>query len=316
MTAESTGSATLITGAHGMVGQALVKEMRAQGWPGLLLPPRTELDLLDQRAVDVYVAANRPQHIFHLAARVGGIRANLDAPYAFLSENVVGTLNLLDAALRYGAERVLFLGSSCVYPREATQPMTEDALLTGPLEPTNEGYALAKIVGLRALQYAEREGRIRGVAAIPCNIYGTNDHFDFAQSHVLSALVRRFVDAEIEGRESVTFWGTGLARREFIHVHDVARALLLLWDRQSNAEIVNVGTGSDVSIRELAELVRAGTGFRGDLHWDTTQPDGMPRKCVDISKLHALGFRPLISLEQGIAMTIDEYRQRRLAGAV
>jgi len=247
---------------------------------------------------------------------VGGIRANVDAPYAFLSENVVGTLNVLDAALRHGAERVLFLGSSCVYPREAAQPMREDALLTGPLEPTNEGYALAKIVGLRALQYAEREGRIRGVAAMPSNIYGTNDHFDLARSHVLSALVRRFVDAEIEGRESVTLWGTGSARREFIHVHDVARALLLLWDRQANAEIVNVGTGSDVSIRELSELVRAATGFRGSAHWDITQPDGMPRKCVDISKLRALGFRALISLEEGISMTVDEYRQRRAAGTL
>lgn len=299
-----------------MVGQALVKEMSAQGWTGLLLPRRAGLDLLDQRAVDTYLAVNRPRYIFHLAALVGGIRANVDAPYAFLSENVVSTFNLLDAALRHGIERVLFLGSSCVYPREAAQPMREDALLTGPLEPTNEGYALAKIVGLRALQYAEREGRIRGVAAMPSNIYGSNDHFDLARSHVLSALVRRFVDAEIEGRDSVTLWGTGSARREFIHVHDVARALLLLWDRQPNAEIVNVGTGFDVSIRELAELVRRATGFRGQLHWDTTQPDGMPRKCVDISKLRALGFRALVSLDEGIAMTIEEYRLRRLAGTV
>jgi GDP-L-fucose synthase len=225
-------------------------------------------------------------------------------------------IGLFEACHKYTTRKNLFLGSSCIYPRESPQPMKEEYLLAGPLEPTNEGYALAKIVGLKLAQYYHQQYGMLTICPMPCNIYGTGDHFDLQRSHVLSALVRRFVDAQDLGASPVTLWGTGSARREFIHVEDVARAMLFLMDHHDSPEIINVGAGSDVSIRELAGLVAEQVGFAGEIAWDSTKPDGMPRKCLDVSRMAAMGFQISVNLQEGIGRTIAEYRQLKAEGSV
>jgi GDP-L-fucose synthase len=251
-----------------------------------------------------------------IAAKVGGIAANKADPVGFLSENLRMQLNLFQACHKFGIRKNLFLGSSCVYPRDCPQPMKEEYLLTGPFEPTNEGYALAKIAGLKLGNYYHEQYGMLTISPMPCNIYGTNDHFDLERSHVLSALVRRFVDAKDESNAFVTLWGTGSARREFIHVQDVAQALLFLIDNYDSTEIINVGTGTDVSVRDLAKLIAEQVGYSGGIRWDQTKPDGMPRKCLDVSKLTRLGFQAQIGLEEGIQRTIAEYRQLKKDGRI
>lgn len=308
------GSSILVTGAGGMVGGAVLRLLRAEGYTQILAPFRRELDLADAPAVLAFFERHRPEYVLMIAARVGGIAANIADPVGFLEENLKITLNLFDAAHRFGVRKAVFLGSSCIYPRECAQPMREEDLFTGPLEPTNEGYALAKLTGLRLASYYERQHGLRTACPIPCNIYGTGDHFDLQRSHVLSALVRRFVDATDQGLDHVSLWGTGKARREFIHVDDVARAMLVFLDQVDSAEPINVGAGIDISIKELAELVARKVGFQGEIRWDASKPDGMLLKCMDVSKMKRLGFSPRIGLVEGIARTIEEYRNLTASG--
>ncbi len=305
----------LITGSSGMVGAALLRRLRADGYTRLSAPRHAELDLANRDAVLAWFELERPEHVFMLAARVGGIVANMADPVGFLQENSRITLNLYEASQRFGAKKNLFLGSSCIYPRECPQPMREDYLLTGPLEPTNEGYALAKIAGLKMAVYQHRQHGLKTVCPMPSNIYGTGDHFDLQKSHVLSALVRRFVDACDNQAPDVTLWGTGSARREFLHVDDVVRAMLFFMERVETPEHVNIGPGTDVTIRELALAIAKETGFKGEIRWDTSKPDGMPRKCMDVTRMRALGFSPEVTLEQGIARTVREYRELKATGA-
>jgi GDP-L-fucose synthase len=304
----------LITGAMGMVGSGLVRALKSRGFRHLLTPTRNELDLGDYLATDTYFREHRPEYVFMAAARVGGIAANQADPVGFLNDNLQIQINTFAACRKYQTLKNLFLGSSCIYPRECPQPMREEYLMRGPLEPTNEAYALAKITGLKLAQYYYDEYGMLTVLPMPCNIYGTNDHFDLERSHVLSALIRRFVDAQDEQKPFVTLWGTGSARREFIHVEDVVEALLFLMANYKSTEIINVGTGTDVSIRELAAMIAREVGYMGEVRWDHSKPDGMPRKCLDTSKLTALGFQPAIFLEDGVRRTIVEYRQLKCEG--
>lgn len=298
----------LITGVSGMVGSALVHALKHRSFTNLLTPTHRELDLCNNAQVEDYFAEHRPEYVFMIAAKVGGIAVNKADPVGFLRDNLKMQLNLFEACHRVGTRKNVFLGSSCIYPRECPQPMKEEYLLTGPLEPTNEGYALAKITGLKLAKYYYEQFGMLTISPMPCNIYGTNDHFDLERSHVLSALVRRFIDAKDERKPFVTLWGTGSARREFIHVQDVAEALLFLMETYNSSEIINVGTGTDISIRDLARLIAEQAEYAGDIRWDESKPDGMPRKCLDTSRLSRLGWQASIGLEEGIRRTITEYR--------
>jgi GDP-L-fucose synthase len=292
-----------------MVGAAIARAFQRHGFENLTLADIDEIDLRDGVAVAEFYAAHRPEVVVLAAARVGGIKANIEHPAEFLHDNLVIQSNMIHQAHLAGTKHFLFLGSSCVYPRECPQPMKEQYLLTGPLEPTNEGYAVAKIAGLKMIEYYRRQYGFPGISVMPCNLYGTGDHFDSAVAHVLSALVKRFVDAVRDGSDTVTVWGTGTARREFMHVDDMAEASLFMLEHYRSAELINLGWGEDVTIRELAELIARQTGFAGELAWDTSKPDGMPRKCMDVSRMRELGFAPQITLEQGIERTIAEYRE-------
>ena len=296
-----------VAGHRGMVGSAIVRALGEAGKSDLLLRSRAELDLCDTNAVRAFMAEQRPDVVILAAAKVGGIQANLDYPADFIYENLQIQNNVIDAAARNGTKQLCFLGSSCIYPRLCPQPMQEEFLQTGPVETTNKAYAIAKIAGLSMAEAYHRQYGLNVVCPMPCNLYGPNDDFNLKTSHVLSALVRRFVDARDSDCESITLWGTGTARREFMHVDDLAAAVLLAMRRWKSPEIINVGTGEDVSIRELAELIAKTAGYSGQILWDSSRPDGMPRKCLDISKLKQLGFRPQIALEAGVAEMIANY---------
>ncbi len=304
----------LITGGRGMIGSAMVRYLRQAGFSHVLAPTREELDLVDCDAVDYYFRTTRPRFVFMLASKVGGIMANQSDPVGFLDQNVRMYTAIFAACHRYRVDKTLFLGSSCIYPRLATQPIQENSLLTGSLEPTNEGYALAKIVGLKLAEYYHRQYSLKSVCPMLCNVYGTGDCFDLERSHVLSALVRRYCDAVDQRKYETTVWGTGTPRREFIHVDDVVRGLQLLMEHVETPQPINLGTGYDVSIKELANEIAHQAGYRGKTVWDTTKPDGMPRKCMDCTKIRQLGFRPSISLDEGISRTITEYRNLKRAG--
>lgn len=303
----------LLTGASGMVGSAISRSLANCN---LLTPSRSELDLCDLQEVNNYFEKHRPEYVLMIGAKVGGIIANKSDPVGFLSDNTRMQLNLFEACHKYETRKNLFLGSSCIYPRDCPQPMKEEYLLTGALEPTNEGYALAKIMGLKLAKYYYEQYGMLTVCPMPCNIYGTNDHFDLEKSHVLSALIRRFVDATDENKPSVTLWGSGIAKREFIHVSDVAEAVLFLMENYNSPDIINVGTGTDISIRDLATLISKSVGYQGEICWDTSKPDGMLQKCLDTSQLSALSFKPRISLKEGITQTITEYRQLKQEGKI
>jgi len=294
-----------------MVGGMVAEKLRARGLKNVLTPQRDELELMDPGSVDAYFESEKPEIVFMIAAKVGGIGANVADPTGFLVDNSKMQINLFEACHKFGTKKNLFLGSSCIYPRECPQPMKEEYLLTGPVEPTNEGYALAKIMGLKLAEYYYRQHGMVTVCPMPCNIYGTNDHYDLERSHVLSALVMRFVEAVERGAETVTLWGTGGARREFIHVDDAADAILFLIENRDEPGIINVGTGVDVSIKELAEKIAALVGFGGVIEWDAEKPDGMPRKCLDVTRLNKAGFSARISLEEGLERTVAEYRELR-----
>jgi GDP-L-fucose synthase len=299
-----------------MVGKAFVRTLMERGFVAVSGVSRSECDLTDYAKSREVFASIRPGYVFHFAAKVGGIQANRCYPADFLYENLAIQNNVIRLCHEMKVEMLVFLGSSCIYPREAPQPMKEESLLTGPLEPTNEGYALAKITGLRLAQYYASQYGLKCLNPIPCNLYGPGDTFDLDRSHVLSALVRRFVDARDAGKETVTLWGTGSARREFLHVDDLVEALLFLVEHYDSSETINVGAGVDISIRELAELISGIVGYQGGIEWDPTMPDGMPRKCLDVTRLHGLGYHHRIGLREGVGQVVEEYTQLKKSGRI
>jgi GDP-L-fucose synthase len=290
-----------VAGHRGMVGSAVVWRLQMEGFSKILTPDRSQVDLLDGAAVRAFYEDARPAFVVNAAAKVGGIVANAEKPVEFLLQNLTIQNNLISAAHEFGVRKLLFLGSSCIYPKFAPQPIREDALLTGALEPTNEAYALAKIAGIKLCQAYACEYGCNFISAMPTNLYGPNDNFDLQTSHVLPALIRKVHLAKLAGAPAVIVWGTGTPRREFLHVDDLADACLFLLENYDSPEIVNVGCGEDIPIGELAQLVCEVVGFRGELEFDTTKPDGTPRKLLDMTKLFGLGWRPRISLRDGIA---------------
>jgi GDP-L-fucose synthase len=299
-----------VAGHRGLVGSALWRELQRQGCRQLLGRTRQELNLLDAAAVERFYAETKPEFVFVAAAKVGGILANRDQPATFLFENLQIQNNLIEGARRAGVRKLLFLGSSCIYPKLAPQPLKEEYLLTGPLEPTNEWYAVAKIAGIKLCQALRRQHGCDFISAMPTNLYGPNDNYDLQNSHVLPALIRKFHEAKAAGAASVTCWGTGAPLREFLHADDLARACVFLMRNYSEEQFINVGSGSDVPIKELAELVSGAVGFSGEIVWDTSKPDGTPRKLMDSSRLLALGWRPEIDLKAGIRLAYEDFRTR------
>jgi GDP-L-fucose synthase len=307
---------TFVAGHRGLVGGAVLRRMTAEGFSSLITRTSSELDLRDAAAVDEFFAAERPVTVVMAAAKVGGILANDTYPADFISDNLRMQVNVLDAAARHGASKLLFLGSSCIYPKLAPQPIREDSLLTGPLEETNDAYAIAKIAGVLQVQALRRQYGLHYISAMPTNLYGPGDNFHPTHSHVLPGLIRRFHEAKQGGAPSVTVWGTGTPRREFLHVDDLARACLFLLEHYDEPEPINVGVGTDLSIRELAELVAGVVGYEGALEFDPSKPDGTPRKLLDVGKLHALGWRAEIDLREGLERTYRWYVDQLAAGAV
>ena len=305
-----------MAGHRGMVGSALVRMLRTHAGVELLLRARAELDLCDAAAVDRFFAAEHPDIAIVAAARVGGIHANSAYPVEFLQENLAIALNVIRSAHRHHTPRLLFLGSSCIYPREAPQPIREEALLTGPLEPTNEAYALAKIAGLKLCQYYRRQHGCLFHSAMPANLYGPGDYYHPENAHVIPALLRRFHEAREAGQPRVLLWGTGAPRREFLHVDDLASACLHLLTLAHPPDWVNVGTGSDLTIRDLAAQVQAVTGYRGELVFDASRPDGPPRKLLDVSRLRATGWEAAIPVERGLASTYQDFLTARARGTL
>lgn len=294
-----------VAGHRGLVGSAIVRKLTAEGYGNLLLRTSGELDLRDQAAVAAFFAAEQPDYVFLAAAKVGGIVANNTYPAEFIYDNLMIEANVIHSSYRTGVSKLLFLGSTCIYPKMASQPIREEYLLTGPLEPTNEAYAIAKIAGISLCRSYNRQYGTRFIAAMPTNLYGPNDNFDLEKSHVLPALIRKFHEAKIAGAPTVTVWGTGAPLREFIHVDDVADAALYLMRHHEGNDIVNIGSGEEISIRDLALLVKIVVGFEGELVFDASKPDGTPRKLSDVSRLHSLGWRHRIGLEDGVRETYE-----------
>lgn len=299
-----------VAGHRGLVGSAIVRRLEAEGYRDIVTRTHAELDLTDRVAVNDFFAAQRPRYVFLAAARVGGIKANDDYPVDFLQDNLLIQTHVIDAAHRHGAAKLLFLGSSCIYPKHAPQPMKEEHLLTGPLEPTNQWYAVAKIAGIKLAQACRRQHGFNAISAMPTNLYGPHDNFDLATSHVLPALIRKCHEAKERGDDHIPLWGSGTPRREFLHVDDLADACLFLMRHYDGEDIVNVGVGEDISIRELAELIADVVGFPGGVRLDPDKPDGTPRKLLDVSRLHALGWQARTGLRDGIADTYDWYRRQ------
>ncbi|WP_206675629.1 GDP-L-fucose synthase family protein [Solimonas terrae] len=292
-----------VAGHRGLAGAALVRRLRQAGAEHLILRRHDELDLTNQAAVEHFFAEHRPDYVFLAAARVGGIRANSTYPAEFVHDNLAIQNNIIHSAWRNGTRKLLFLGSSCIYPKLAPQPLREDSLLTAPLESSNEWYAIAKIAGIKTCQAYRRQYGFDAICAMPTNLYGPGDNFDPLDSHVLPGLIRRFHEAVQRGDDTVTIWGTGTPLREFMHVDDLADAALLLMQRYSSEEIVNIGSGDEVSIAELAQLIAEATGFRGRMEFDPSRPDGTPRKRLDTSRMDALGWKAGIRLQAGIVST-------------
>jgi GDP-L-fucose synthase len=302
-----------VAGHRGLVGSAIVQRLRAAGFENLLLRDRNEVDLTHQAAVEDLFAGARPQYVFLAAAKVGGIAANDARPAEFLRDNLAIQTNVIDAAYRHGTAKLLFLGSSCIYPKFAPQPLREDSLLTGALEPTNEWYAIAKIAGLKMCQAYRRQYGFDAISLMPTNLYGPGDNFSLQTSHVLPALLRKFHEAREQRAPEVVVWGSGTPRREFLHVDDLADACLLLMQRYQDERPINVGCGRDQTIAELAETIRAVVGFSGSVRFDTSRPDGTPRKLLDVTRLSELGWEPKINLESGIRSTYTWYLESRVS---
>ena len=296
-----------VAGHLGMVGSAIVRRLNAVGFTNLVLRTRKELDLTNQAAVDAFFANEHPEFVFLAAAKVGGIHANDTYPAAFLRDNLAIQTNVIHSAWKHGAKKLLFLGSSCIYPRDCPQPIKEEYLLTGPLEPTNEWYAIAKIAGLKMCQAYRKQYGFDAICAMPTNLYGPGDNYHPENSHVVPALIRRFHEARLSSASEVVVWGTGKPLRELLHVDDLADALVMLMQRYSNAEAVNVGSSDEVSIRELARLIADTVGYEGQVHFDTTKPDGTPRKLLNSSRLAALGWRREVALREGLALAYRDW---------
>mgnify|MGYP006283291595 CR=1 FL=1 len=298
-----------VAGHNGLVGSAIVRALEAAGAGEVIGWRSSELDLRDREATMDAISQARPDVVIDAAARVGGIMANSTYPVEFMKDNLLIQTNVMDAAHAADVDRLLFLGSSCIYPRHATQPIRESSLMTGPLEPTNQAYAMAKISGIFYIEAFRTQYGRHWISAMPTNLYGPRDNFDLQSSHVLPAFIRRFHEAKVGGAPTVTVWGTGTPRREFLHVDDLARACLLLLERYDEAQTINIGLGDDIPIRELAETVADVIGFEGTIEWDSAKPDGMPRKLLDISRINALGWSPQISLRDGVASTYSWYTE-------
>jgi len=307
------GAPTFVAGHRGMVGSAIHRKLLGEGFTNLHVRARSELDLTDRRSTFDYFEEIRPTVVVLAAARVGGILANSTRPVDFLSENLQIQVNVLDAALHTGVHRLLFLGSSCIYPKFAAQPISEDALLTGALEPTNDAYAIAKIAGIMQVQAVRRQYGLPWISAMPTNLYGPGDNFSATSSHVLPALIRRYDEARAQGAPVVTNWGSGSPRREFLHVDDLADACLHLLEHFDGPQQVNVGTGEDQTIAEIAQMVSDAIGYTGETEWDTSKPDGTPRKLLDVSTLRQSGWQPTVELHDGIADTVSWYRSNQQA---
>jgi GDP-L-fucose synthase len=299
-----------VAGHRGMVGSAIWRELQQRGYTDLLGRTHVELDLLDGAAVRAFYARVKPKYVIDAAARVGGILANDQHPAEFLYQNLQIQNNLIHEAHKAGVRKLLFLGSSCIYPRLAPQPMKEECLLTGPLEPTNEWYAIAKIAGIKLCQAYRRQYGCDFISVMPTNIYGPNDNYDLQASHVLPALIRKFHEAKAANAPTVTCWGTGSALRDFLYADDLARACVFLLEKYSEEQFINIGAGKEVSVRELTETIQRVVGFAGAIVWDTTKPDGMPRKLMDSSRLLALGWRPQVDLETGVRLAYQDYLKR------
>lgn len=298
-----------VAGHRGLVGGAIVRKLQDEGFTNIVTRTHAELDLTDRAAVFEFFEQTQPTYVFLAAAKVGGILANNTYPYDFLSVNLQIQVNVMDAALAQGVDRLLFLGSSCIYPKFAEQPIHEDALLTGHLEETNDAYAIAKIAGILQVQSARRQHGVHWISAMPTNLYGPGDNFSPKGSHVLPALIRRYDEAKASGAAKVTNWGTGTPRREFLHVDDMASACLHLMEHYDGAQQVNVGTGTDTTIKEVAELIADIVGYDGEVEWDTTKPDGTPQKLLDVSKLKGEGWEPQYDLRSGLENAIEWYRE-------
>ncbi len=307
-------SRIFVAGHRGLVGSAIVRRLRADGYTNLLLAGREELDLRDQAAVDRWFEAHRPEYVYLVAGTVGGILANSTRPAEFLYDNLMIHGTVVHAAWRTGTRKLLYLGSSCIYPRQAAQPMAEDALLTGPLEATNEAYAIAKIAGIKLCEAYRLQYGCDFISAMPTNLYGPGDNFDLTSSHVLPAMIRKFHEAKVAGARSITLWGTGSPRREFLHVDDLADACVFLMRNYSASGHVNVGTGEDLSIRELAETVRDIVAPQVQLDFDPSKPDGMPRKLLDVTRIHELGWRHRVGLREGIESTYGWFVEQLASG--
>lgn len=311
-----TDSRVFVAGHRGMVGSAVVRRLRADGFTNLLLPSRSELDLSDQSVTRTWFETNQPEVVLIAAAKVGGIQANDTYPADFIHDNLAIAMNCVGAAYRSKVGRLLFLGSSCIYPKLAEQPMTEDCLLTGPLEPTNEAYAIAKIAGLKLCQFFRKQHGVLFHSAMPTNLYGPGDNYHPSNSHVLPALIRRFHEAKESGASEVVIWGTGSPKREFLHVDDLAEAIMFLLQMEDPPDWVNVGTGLDLSIRDLAETVMKTVGYEGKLVFDTSKPDGTPRKLMDVSRLSKLGWKAKIDLAEGIRRTYASFLEESAGGTL
>lgn len=292
-----------VAGHRGLAGGAIVRALRSQGYENLLLRTHHELDLTDEGAVDAFFAEQRPSHVILAAAKVGGIHANNAYPAEFIRDNLAIQTNAIHSAWKHGTKKLVFLGSSCIYPKMAPQPLREDSLLTGPLEPTNEWYAIAKIAGIKMCQAYRRQYGFDAISLMPTNLYGPGDNFNLENSHVLPALIRKFHEAKIANAPQVTMWGTGSPRREFLHVDDLGEAVVFLMKNYSEEQFINVGVGEDVTIRELAETVKRVTDYGGAIVNDTSKPDGTPRKLMDVTRLNSLGWKAAIPLEDGIRET-------------
>jgi GDP-L-fucose synthase len=297
-----------IAGHNGLVGSAIKRNLEKQGFENLIYKTREELDLMDENAVQSFFEKEKPEYVFLAAAKVGGIIANRDYPADFIYQNLKIQNNIIFQAYKNKVKKLLFLGSSCIYPRECSQPIKEEYLLTGELEKTNEAYAIAKIAGIKMCQSFNKQHGTKFISVMPTNLYGPNDNFDLKTSHVLPALIRKFHEAKIENKKQVEMWGTGKAKREFLHVDDLAEACVFLMDNYEDNEIINIGTGEDLSIKDLAGIIKRVVGYQGKTIYDTSKPDGTPRKLLDVSKIHNLGWRHKIDLETGIRETYKWYK--------